>query len=195
MVTPYLEDPHCGDACECDLCPEYSEKYDLCITLQNNDRNLDIEDCYFGGYDIQGACEDAKCTWYANKNRCVSDICIGDTTFDGKIKGKDKNIPAKDYGRINCPIGGDDLCQKYLYLYNFCVDQCSVGRNLNIEDCYFGGYDTEGACEDAGCTWYIEGNRCVPDICIGDTTFDGKVKGVDKNIPAKDYGRQDCPGQ
>jgi hypothetical protein len=87
-----------------DLCEKYASLYGICVGLAAGDRNLDIDDCYFGGYGDKTSCEAAECTWHGDPyNKCVSPICIGDTTFDGKVKGKDKSVTSKDYGRMGCP--------------------------------------------------------------------------------------------
>jgi hypothetical protein len=90
----------CG-AYEGDLCNKYQAKYGACEALCSAGSNLDISECK--NYDTQGACEDANCHWYADKSRCVIDICLGDTDMSGKVVGADKADVNRDYGRSGCP--------------------------------------------------------------------------------------------
>jgi hypothetical protein len=97
-----------GQVTDGGLCHAYQGLHHACMDLNADGSNVEMPDsttgCYFNvSITDQSTCEAAGCTWYGAKDRCVADMCVGDTTFDGKIKGKDKNIPAKDYGRPTCP--------------------------------------------------------------------------------------------
>ncbi|UCG70914.1 MAG: hypothetical protein JSV09_07935, partial [Thermoplasmata archaeon] len=45
-----------GDVCDQPLCQAYLCKYECCVDLQNAGHNLDIDECYFGGYGDKTSC-------------------------------------------------------------------------------------------------------------------------------------------
>lgn len=110
IPTPYFEDPHCGNACECQLCQEYLEQYQICLTKQSAGRELDYEACK--GYTDQGSCEGANCTWNdksppAGAGKCVLDICLtgvlSGKAYDDKVTTKDYGVLKAEFGRSGCP--------------------------------------------------------------------------------------------
>ena len=188
-----------GDVCDptpyAELCQSYCNLCNCCVGLQDAGRNVDIFDCYFGGYITQEACEAAGCAWWTERGRCVMDICLGDLDGNTKVKAQERSILLQETGRTDCPCesSSDDICQQYLEKYNCCLGLDKAGRNVDIFDCYYGGYDTKEACEAAGCTWWADSNRCVNDMCIGDFNRDITVKGQERNILLQETGRSGCP--
>ena len=183
-----------GDACDespyADLCQSYCNLCKTCIALQDAGRNLDYEDCKT--YENQTDCETANCYWNGDKDICIIDICLSDSNFDCKVTGTDLGILRNEYGRRDCAcdLGDGDLCQKYSDLYKCCVDLSNAGRNVDYDECK--GYTDEGTCTTKGCYWYADKNRCIIDICLSDSNFDGNVTGVDLGRLQCEYGRNDC---
>jgi len=103
----------------------------------------------------------------------------------------------KELFRVDCacsPTG--DLCQKYLALYNCCVDLYSVGRNVDYGACKALTNQGKDVCEQAGCYWNPTGlpnGACVVDICLSNSDFNSAVDGQDLAVYKKELFRVDCP--
>ena len=191
-----------GDVCDQSLCRGYLCRYEYCSELQNAGRNVDYSACRALTNQGEEVCEEAECYWnpyvLPSPGACVVDICQSNANFDSAVDGKDLAVYKKELFRVDCPYyAGGNLCEKYFYLYNYCVDSYRGGRNVDYNACKALTNQGESVCEAAGCYWnpYVlpSPGACVIDICQSNANFDGAVDGQDLAVYKKELFRVDCP--
>ena len=193
-----------GDACDQSLCRAYLCRYENCIALQASGRSVDYSACKALTNQGEDVCEGeaAGCYWNPTglpyPGACIVDLCLSNADFNSAIDGLDLAVYKKELFRVDCPYDTDgDLCKKYSYLYNYCVDLYSVGRNLDYNACKALTTQGESVCEAAGCYWNPTGlpypGACIVDLCQSNSNFDSAVDGKDLAVYKKELFRVDCP--
>jgi hypothetical protein len=189
-----------GDVCDPSLCRAYLCRYENCISLQASGRNVDYNDCKALTNQGEDVCKAAGCYWNPTSlpnGACIVDTCLSNADFNNAVDGADLAVYKKELFRVDCacsPTG--DLCQKYLALYNCCVDLYSVGRNVDYGACKALTNQGKDVCEQAGCYWNPTGlpnGACVVDICLSNSDFNSAVDGQDLAVYKKELFRVDCP--
>ena len=88
-------------------------------------------------------------------------------------------------------VNAQDICQYYQERYAICMENQAAGRNLNPVECLT--YTDWMSCDAAGCKWRADRIiKCVTDICVADTNFDGIVATPDYAALKREFGRFDC---
>jgi len=190
-----------GDVCDSpNFCSVFCTRCEFCIGLKNAGRSVDYNACKALTNQGENVCEAAGCYWNPNSlpnGACVIDICLSDSNFSGQIDGSDLAVYKKELFRVDCACNpGGDLCQKYLALYNCCMDLDSAGRSIDYNACKALTNQGEDVCEAAGCYWNPNGlpnGACVIDICLSDSNFSGQIDGSDLSVYKKELFRVDCP--
>jgi len=192
-----------GDACDQSLCRAYLCRYENCIALQASGRSVDYSACKALTNQGEDVCEGeaARCYWNPQglpNGACIVDLCLSNADFNSAIDGLDLAVYKKELFRVDCPydIGGGDLCEKYSYLYNYCVDLYSVGRNVDYGACKALTNQGESVCKAAGCYWNPQGlpnGACIVDLCLSNADFNSAIDGLDLAVYKKELFRVDCP--
>ncbi len=93
---------------------------------------------------------------------------------------------------VSSTVLADDLGQSYHGKYRICVEKQNAGRELDYHGvCKF--IDNQIDCDDAGCYWRASNEACMIDICLAETSGDGKVSAPDYSVLKKEFLRTGCP--
>jgi len=190
-----------GDVCDNpNSCSGFCTRCEYCIRLKNAGRNIDYKACRALRSQGEDVCEAAGCYWNPNglpNGACIVDICLSDSDFSGQIDGHDLAVYKKELYRVDCACNsGGDLCQRYLALYNCCMDLDSAGRNVDYNACRALTNQGKSVCEAAGCYWNSKGlpnGACIVDICLSDYNVNNQIDGIDLALYKNEIYRINCP--
>ena len=83
-----------------DVCQDYHDKYRVCVEGVDVGYNPNPDACLHLTDEL--SCESGGCLWRAVKNICITDMCVTDVNFDGRVSTPDYAALKREFGRMDC---------------------------------------------------------------------------------------------